>query len=175
MIRQSSNLQSASYSGLASGTRKNGDVLHPPTLNALSGALDRIGDRWSLLLVEALDGGPLRFADLQDAVVGISTNILSARLRRLEAEGVVLAVPYSDRPRRFSYELTRSGHDLGGVVRVLTQWGADQTGAPPTPGARSTHAACGSAMQAVWWCPTCDEVAPPDGAGDAGTETAVWV
>lgn len=151
----------------------------PVPASALSEALARIGDRWSLLLVDALAASPLRFADLQERVSGISTNILAARLRHLEAQGVVLAVPYSDRPRRFTYELTRSGRDLGGTVRMLSQWGVDHrapSAREPTGGGRDTttvgtpiHPACGTAMVAAWWCPTCEQ---PGGDTDA---EPVWV
>ena len=151
----------------------------PAPPSALSDALARIGDRWSLLLVDALAASPLRFADLQARVSGISTNILAARLRHLEGQGVVLAVPYSDRPRRFTYELTRSGQDLGGTVRMLSQWSVDHrataaggpTDAGPDAGSvgTPTHPACGTPMVAAWWCPTCEQ---PGGDTD---EEPVWV
>jgi DNA-binding HxlR family transcriptional regulator len=141
-----------------------------PSQSALSGALARIGDRWSLLLVEALMSGPLRFAGLEEAVQGISTNILSARLRHLEAEGVVLAVPYSERPRRYTYELTGAGRDLAGAVRMLAQWSTDHGGAPADAHAGAPiHGPCGTPMVAVWWCGTCEQPGGPDGP------QAVWV
>jgi DNA-binding HxlR family transcriptional regulator len=153
-----------------------------PAHSALSDALVRIGDRWSLLLVEALSDGPLRFADLQSAVAGISTNILTTRLRHLEAEGLILAVPYSERPLRFSYELTDAGRGLGGAVRILAQWSAEHGGrsgpTAATGGDRSdqpegtgtpTHELCGTPMEVVWWCPTCEQPGGPDGSD------AVWV
>jgi DNA-binding HxlR family transcriptional regulator len=148
----------------------------PAPPSGLADALVRIGDRWSLLLVDALAASPLRFADLQARVPGISTNILAARLRHLEAEGVVMAVPYSERPRRFTYELTRSGQDLGGTVRMLSQWSADHMGrspgrptAGPTEPGAPTHPACGTPMVAAWWCPTCEQP-----GGNDGTDP-VWV
>src|SRR4051812_46854435 len=63
---------------------------------ALELALERVGERWSLLIVEALLEGPRRFNELQDMVGGIAPNILTDRLRRLEREGVVVARPYSE-------------------------------------------------------------------------------
>jgi DNA-binding HxlR family transcriptional regulator len=142
-----------------------------PAPSALSDTLARIGDRWSLVLVEALMEAPLRFADLQQAVPAISSNILAARLRHLEAQGVVMAVPYSERPRRYSYELTDAGRGLGGAVRVLTQWGSDHAG--PNRPAEATggpvHPPCGTPMAAVWWCPTCEQPGRTDPSDD------VWV
>jgi DNA-binding HxlR family transcriptional regulator len=156
--------------------------------SALSDALARIGDRWSLVIVDALMDGPLRFADLQETVEGISTNILAARLRRLETEGVVIAVPYSQRPLRYSYDLTDAGRDLAGAVRMLSQWSADHTGGTREqgmtggeagPGGHPTghdgsrgspvHPLCGTSMVAVWWCPTCDQVSGSDSAD------VIWV
>src|SRR6187431_1791497 len=90
----------------------------------LEAALDRVGDRWSLLIVEALLDGPRRFNELGDTVAGIAPNILTDRLRRLEREGVVLARPYTDRPPRMEYALTAAGRDLAGALRLLADWGA---------------------------------------------------
>ncbi len=75
----------------------------------LAAALDSVGDRWTLLLVEALLDGPRRFGDLQEQVPRIAPNVLTQRLRRLESEGLVLAQPYSERPQRYVYEAHRAG------------------------------------------------------------------
>src|SRR5437870_50093 len=66
--------------------------------SALELALERVGDRWSLLVVDALLEGPRRYGELQEAVSGIAPNILAERLRRLEREGVVVGRPYQERP-----------------------------------------------------------------------------
>ena len=116
----------------------------------LDTALARVGDRWSLLVVEALLGGPLRFNELLGAVPGIATNILTQRLKRLESEALVVARPYSDRPPRHSYELTATGAELAGALRLLASWGAT---APGTEALR--HAACGTPLEPRWHCPTC--------------------
>ena len=89
----------------------------------LAAALERVGDRWSLLLVEALLPGPRRFNELAEAVTGIAPNILADRLRRLESERVVSATPYSERPPRFAYALTDEGQELAGALRLLADWG----------------------------------------------------
>lgn len=122
---------------------------------ALDAALSRVGDRWSLLVVDALLSGPLRFGELQHAVPGIATNVLSQRLRHLEATRVLLARPYSHRPARYAYELTGAGHELAGALRLLTQWGTDPG---VTAAAAPEHADCGTALDVRWWCPTCDRV-----------------
>lgn len=126
----------------------------PPS--ALDRALQRVGDRWSLLVVAALLPGPGRFADLAEAVPGIATNVLSQRLRHLEAERLVLAVRYSERPVRYAYELTEAGRSLAGTLRLLTQWGAEH-GDPDGVTRPPVHESCGTPLEATWWCPTCDQ------------------
>ena len=117
----------------------------------LAAALERVGDRWSLLLIEALLGGARRFGELSEAVDGIAPNILSERLKRLERERLLRATPYSERPLRFTYALTDEGLELAGVLRLLADWGArGSVHAEPM-----RHALCGTPVEARLWCPTC--------------------
>jgi DNA-binding HxlR family transcriptional regulator len=122
--------------------------------DGLTEAVGRIGDRWSLLIVDALLDGAQRFGELAERVDGVAPNILSARLKHLERDGLVVARPYSERPPRLSYELTGPGHELADALRLLASWGAERRGA----GRRTRHAACGSELDVRWWCPTCAEV-----------------
>jgi DNA-binding HxlR family transcriptional regulator len=119
----------------------------------LRAALDRIGDRWILLVVEALADGPLRFGDLEERV-GAAPNILTNRLRRLEAEGLVVATPYSERPVRVQYDLTATGRELGEALVALSGWGAAAEGRR----GEQFHESCGTALELRPWCPTCDRV-----------------
>jgi DNA-binding HxlR family transcriptional regulator len=128
----------------------------------LAAALESVGDRWSLLLVEALLGGPRRFGDLQEDLAGIAPNVLSQRLRRLEGEGLVVAQPYSERPQRYIYELTSSGHELAGALRLLADWGARHGEGVEPP----RHEACGTPVEARWWCPTCERAVGEDEDAD---------
>jgi DNA-binding HxlR family transcriptional regulator len=128
----------------------------------LSEALDAVGDRWTLLIVAALLGGAKRFGDLQSELGGIAPNVLTQRLRSLEAQRLVVAQPYSERPPRFVYELSASGRELAGALRQLADWGArrDEDAEPPR------HAACGTPMEARWYCPTCERPVDDDEAED---------
>jgi DNA-binding HxlR family transcriptional regulator len=128
----------------------------------LAAALDSVGDRWTLLVVEALLDGPRRFGDLQEALEGIAPNILTQRLRRPEAEGLVVAQPYSQRPPRFVYELSAAGNELAGALRLLADWGARHRESSEGP----RHLACGSPVEARWWCPVCEQPVEEDQAGD---------
>jgi DNA-binding HxlR family transcriptional regulator len=137
----------------------------PSPRSGLAEALATVGDRWKLLVIAALLDGASRFGELQEAIPEIAPNILSQRLRQLEQEGVVIAQPYSRRPPRFTYELTASGHDLAGVLRLLAGWGEHHRGSH----SEHRHAACGTALEARWYCPTCGEaVDEHDGELEAG-------
>jgi DNA-binding HxlR family transcriptional regulator len=127
-------------------------------------ALAHVGDRWSLLVVQALLGGPRRFKELQEDLAGIAPNVLTQRLRQLEADRLIVSSPYSSRPPRFAYELTATGSDLAGALRSLASWGAQQGDEAVV------HQACGSAAVARWWCPTCDRVLE-----DAELDEVRWV
>ena len=129
-------------------------------------AMATVGDRWTLQVVEALLDGPLRFSDLQGAIPGLAPNVLTARLRRLERDGLVVAAPYSDRPPRLEYRVTEAGRELAGAVLLLTRWGARAEGGG-SEGPR--HQSCGTPLEARWYCPTCARVAEgPD-------EEPTWV
>jgi DNA-binding HxlR family transcriptional regulator len=126
--------------------------------SSLDAALARVGDRWTLLVVDALLDGPRRFNDLLAEVEGIAPNILSQRLKHLEREAMVAARPYSTRPPRFSYELTAAGRDLAGALRLLAEWGARRAADADPP----RHAACGTPMETRWYCPTCARLVEDD-------------
>jgi DNA-binding HxlR family transcriptional regulator len=122
---------------------------------ALDAAMARVGDRWSLQVVDALMAGPCRFSELQVLLPGVAPNVLSARLRRLEHDGLVVAARYSDRPPRHDYRLTEGGRELAGAVLLLTRWGARESGTEPTG---PHHRVCGTPLEARWYCPTCVRV-----------------
>jgi DNA-binding HxlR family transcriptional regulator len=122
-----------------------------PTASALEAALDLVGDRWSLLVVEALLDGSRRFGELLEGLPGIAPNILTDRLRRLEREGILVARAYQERPPRMAYSLTADGRDLASALRLLADWGS-RRGGPSEP---LRHELCGTPLEARWYCPTC--------------------
>jgi DNA-binding HxlR family transcriptional regulator len=93
-------------------------------------ALDLIGDRWALLVVRELMLGQRRYTDLADALPGIGTNILAARLRSLEAAGVVRRTKLPPPAAVAVYELTDDGRALDEVLHALARWGSRTLGAP---------------------------------------------
>jgi len=129
-------------------------ALPPIDPTPLEIALDRVGDRWSLLLVEALLDGSRRFGELGDRLPGIAPNILTERLRRLERVGIVRSQPYQTRPQRLAYDLTADGRDLASALRLLADWAVrSSSDAEPL-----RHELCGTPLEAHWYCRTCAEV-----------------
>jgi DNA-binding HxlR family transcriptional regulator len=126
----------------------------------LADALARVGDRWTLLVVAALLEGPKRFNELQEELDGIAPNVLSARLKNLTEQALVVAHAYSERPPRFAYELSEAGRELAGALRLLAGWGARGDGEP------YRHTSCGGPLEARWWCPACEVVVDDPDAGD---------
>jgi DNA-binding HxlR family transcriptional regulator len=86
--------------------------------------LELVGDRWTLLVVRDLLAGRRRFQDLQAGLPGLAPNILSERLKLMEAHDLVSRHFYSDHPPRAAYELTAKGKELGVVLGALASWGA---------------------------------------------------
>jgi DNA-binding HxlR family transcriptional regulator len=87
--------------------------------------LDLIGERWTILLLrDLLLEGPRRFVDFQASLPGVAPNILSARLKALEDNGLAERVLYNERPPRVEYRLTSKGKSLGPVVKAMRDWGA---------------------------------------------------
>ncbi|KVT35449.1 winged helix-turn-helix transcriptional regulator [Burkholderia ubonensis] len=84
--------------------------------------LDRIGDQWSLLVLEALTDRTLRFNELGRAIGDISRQMLSRTLERLEQDGFVSRTLFAEVPPRVEYELTALGRSFLGPMRTLIQW-----------------------------------------------------
>jgi len=90
----------------------------------LAAALDIVGSRWALLIVERLLDGPQRYGDLQREL-GVPTNMLATRLRELEAAGVLHRLPLRHNTR--AYELTERGRALHEAIDALARWGGEHT------------------------------------------------
>lgn len=84
--------------------------------------LDRISDKWSLLVVGALRGGPLRFGELEKSVAGISQRMLTLTLKHLVEDGLVSRTAYAEVPPRVEYEMTELGKTLVPLVIALAEW-----------------------------------------------------
>mgnify|MGYP001335277769 CR=1 FL=1 len=93
-----------------------------PDCRAVSDVLARLGDKWTVLVVEILGRGPARFNELRREVGSISQKMLTTTLRQLERDGMVTRTVYPTIPPRVDYELTELGRELLVPVRALGEW-----------------------------------------------------
>lgn len=84
--------------------------------------LDRVGDKWSVLVIVELASGPRRFRQLQRAIDGISQRMLTLTVRRLERDGLVIRTVYPTVPAQVDYRLSGSGESLTHLVKALADW-----------------------------------------------------
>lgn len=84
--------------------------------------LDRIGDKWSVLVVLSLADGPLRFTRLRDSIGGVTPKVLTQTLRAMERDGLITRKVFAEVPPRVEYALTPLGHSLDGPIRAITTW-----------------------------------------------------
>ncbi|RNL60579.1 transcriptional regulator [Nocardioides marmoriginsengisoli] len=84
--------------------------------------LDRIGDRWTVLVVGALADGRLRFSELRTRIEGITPKVMTQTLRALERDGVLTRTVYAEVPPRVEYELTDLGRDLLVPIDAIRHW-----------------------------------------------------
>jgi DNA-binding HxlR family transcriptional regulator len=102
-----------------------GKAARPPRIRdggAVREVLDRIGDKWSLLVIGTLRSGPLRFGELEEAVAGISQRMLTLTLKHLVEDGLVVRTAYAEVPPRVEYEVTKLGRTLVPLVMALAEW-----------------------------------------------------
>jgi DNA-binding HxlR family transcriptional regulator len=123
---------------------------------SIARALEIVGERWSILVLRDVFLGVRRFDALQRDL-GVARNVLSARLERLVAEGILEKVLYQERPPRHEYLLTEKGLDLWPIVVELLRWG-DRHAAPPAgPPVVLRHRDCGGVLGERRICERCGQ------------------
>ena len=121
---------------------------------SIAGALEVVGERWSLLIVRDVFLGLRRFDQMQ-ANLGIARNVLQARLTRLTDQGVLERRLYKERPPRYEYRLTEKGLDLWPTVVALMQWGDRHAVPAGGPAVLLEHRGCGGAVDEHRVCGAC--------------------
>ena len=116
--------------------------------------LNLIGDRWSLLILHRLLNGNGTYKELQDSLTGIPSNLLSERLKTLEADGLVKSELYREHPPRYRYMLTQSGSELDDVFNAIVIWGQKNL---KTCYKRLVHDECGGDIEHRYYCPKCNK------------------
>jgi DNA-binding HxlR family transcriptional regulator len=134
------------------------------TVCPIARSLTVIGDRWTMLIIRELFLATRRFEEFE-IQTGISPNLLSVRLKRLETDGVIARRKYQDAPRRYEYRLTDKGLDLYPVLLSLKSWGERWGGfrSHQKPALEIIHRSCGHSTRLELVCPECRE---PFGARD---------
>lgn len=105
----------------------------------LAGALDLVGERWTLLIVRELMSGPKRYTDLADGLPGIGTSLLAKRLAKLESGGVIERRFLPPPAAAAVYDLAPAGHELAAALAPLITWGLRHA-VPEAPGDRHFNA-----------------------------------
>lgn len=114
-------------------------------------SLELVGERWTLLIVRDLLGGPRRFQDFHASLPGIAPALLSERLKVMEEHGLVTRRFYSDHPPRAEYALTERGRELGFVIGALATWGSRHVHRDAALVSRE----CGHEVQLRYFCLAC--------------------
>ncbi len=134
-----------------------GDEPQPPC--SIARALEIIGDRWTILILRDAFRGVRRYDELRTDL-GIARPVLSDRLKRLVAHGVLQKVRYQDHPPRYEYRLTTMGVELSPILVALMRWGdrhLSDGGAPTV----LVHEPCGHPLEQGFWCASCQQVFSP--------------
>ena len=113
---------SPSHSNVTTPTTAESAAIHGPVCRSVAPVLNRVGDKWSMLIVMLLSDGPRRFMELKRAIDGISQRMLTLSLRNLERDGLVTRHVTPTIPPRVDYELTELGISLREPVQGLGQW-----------------------------------------------------
>ena len=100
-------------------------AITPDQARAIREVLDRVGDKWSLLVIATLQHGLLRFGALRSHIPGISQRMLTLTLRQLERDGLVRRTVHAEVPPRVEYELTGTGRTLIAPSVALGRWAID--------------------------------------------------
>ena len=126
---------------------------------SIAGTLELIGDRWTMLILRDAFRGVRRFDALQRDL-GIARNLLTDRLNKLVAHGILAKRLYQARPPRYEYRLTEKGIDLSPALVALMRWGDRWLAGGDGP-VHLLHEVCGHPLDQVFVCWHCDETVTP--------------
>ncbi len=127
---------------------------------SLARTLAVIGDRWTLLVLREAFLRVRRFEDFQKRL-GIARRVLTERLAHLVEQGVLVKMPYQDKPLRHEYRLTEKGLDLYPAMMALVHWGDKHYAGKDGPPLIHTHTSCGHDFKPVMTCSECGEPVDP--------------
>jgi DNA-binding HxlR family transcriptional regulator len=127
---------------------------------SIAATVSIIGDRWTLLILRDAFRGIRRFDEFHHDL-GIARNLLTNRLARLVAAGIMDKVAYQSRPERFEYRLTRKGIELSPSLVALMKWGDAWMVGDGGPPVVLVHDSCGTPVEQLFHCPSCESHVAP--------------
>jgi DNA-binding HxlR family transcriptional regulator len=130
-------------------------------LCSIARTLEIVGERWTLLIVRDALLGLRRFEEFQ-ASLGIARNVLTDRLSKLVADGLLERVCYQQRPARYEYRPTAKAADLVAAVLALMHWGDRHAAGPDGPPRIAAHAGCGGDVREQLVCAECGQALGPE-------------
>ena len=133
---------------------------YPGQVCSIARSLEVIGERWTPLILRDALLGIERFEEFQESL-GIASNVLTSRLKRLCEENVLERVPDPERPGRSKYALTDKGRELGPALILLMKWGDRHYPTPNGPPRLTLHAGCGGNVGADFRCDRCGKPVSP--------------
>jgi DNA-binding HxlR family transcriptional regulator len=133
---------------------------YPEQVCSIARSLEVVGERWTLLILRDAVLGLTRFDEFQESL-GIASNVLTNRLKRMCDEDLLERVPDEERPGRPKYVLTDKGRELAPVLIVLMKWGDRHYPTPSGPPRLTLHAGCGGSFGADLRCDRCGQQARP--------------
>lgn len=116
--------------------------------------LNLIGDRWTLLIIHEIMIGNSTFNQIKSSLEGVSSRLLSERLKYLESAGLITSQLYSEHPPRYRYTLTGSGQDLEHVFHSMVLWGRQHL---QKCYKKLIHESCGHEVEISYYCAHCNE------------------
>jgi len=128
---------------------------------SIARSLEVVGERWTLLVLRDVLRGTRRFDELIQSL-GVARNVLSGRLDRLVAHGLLERKPYQDHPPRFEYHPTPEGSELAVVLFALMHWGDRHLAGPAGPPVVTEHRDCGGPVVEQLTCTACGQALTPD-------------
>ncbi|MEF3307753.1 helix-turn-helix domain-containing protein [Paenibacillus sp. GYB004] len=116
--------------------------------------LNLIGDRWTLLIIHEIMIGNSTFNQIKSSLEGVSSRLLSERLKYLESAGLITSQLYSEHPPRYRYTLTSSGQNLEHVFHSMVLWGRQHL---QKCYKKLIHESCGHEVEISYYCSHCNE------------------
>jgi DNA-binding HxlR family transcriptional regulator len=135
---------------------------YPDETCSISRALEIVGERWTMLILRDALLGLSAFEEFRESL-GIATNVLTARLKLLCAEGLLVRVHDGEASQRGRYLLTEKGREMGPVLFALMKWGDRHYPTPHGAPRLTLHAGCGGEVELSLHCLACGERVTPEG------------